>query len=218
MSDSHAIGAVSSNVVWHQHKITRDRREALNGHRGSVIWLTGLPGSGKSTVASALEQYLHSAGYRSYVLDGDNVRHGLCGDLGFSEKDREENIRRVAEVSRLFLDAGVIVICAFVSSYRKDRERARALFREGDFIEVYCNCPVEVCERRDPKGHYRLARRGDIKEFTGVSSPYEEPTNANLILDTATYAVDECVEQACALLRNQGILPAADNRLQRSVA
>lgn len=218
MDDSIAIGAVSSNVVWHQHKITRERREALNGHRGSVIWLTGLPGSGKSTVASALEQYLHRSGCRSYVLDGDNVRHGLCGDLGFSEKDREENIRRVAEVSRLFLDAGVIVICAFVSSYRKDRERARALFREGDFVEVYCNCPVEVCERRDPKGHYRLARRGDIKEFTGISSPYEEPDKADLILDTATRSIDDCVDLASAVLRERGILPALEDRLQRSVA
>jgi adenylylsulfate kinase len=218
MSESLSIGNVSSNVVWHQHKITRERRETLNGHRGSVIWLTGLPGSGKSTVASALEQSLHRSGCRSYVLDGDNVRHGLCGDLSFSEKDREENIRRVAEVSRLFLDAGVIVICAFVSSFRKDRERARALFREGDFVEAYCNCPVEVCERRDPKGHYRLARRGEIKEFTGISSPYQEPVNADLILDTATRSVDECVEQACALLRERGILPALEARFQRSVA
>lgn len=197
----------SPNAVWHHATVTRAGREKLNGHRGVVLWFTGLPSAGKSTIAHALEEKLHQRGCRTFVMDGDNVRHGLCGDLGFSAADRVENIRRIGEVAKLFVEAGVIVMGAFVSPTRGDRERARGLLLHGDFLEVYCRCAIEVCERRDPKGHYRRARHGEIKEFTGVSAPYEEPFDPELVLDTDTLTLEESVERALALLVLRGVLP-----------
>lgn len=196
----------SPNAVWHHATVTRDRREKLQGHCGVVLWFTGLPSSGKSTIAHTVEERLHQMGCRTFVLDGDNVRHGLCGDLGFSGKDREENIRRIGEVTKLFVEAGTIVLTAFVSPYRRDRERARGLLLHGDFLEIYCRCPVEICEQRDPKGYYQRAKEGRIKEFTGVSAPYEEPGEPELVLDTAKLSIEESVEVVLGLLRNRGII------------
>lgn len=186
---------VSSNVVWHQATVTRQRRELQNAHRGAIIWFTGLSGSGKSTLAHAVEEALHQKGCRTFVLDGDNVRHGLCGDLGFSDAGRVENIRRVGEVARLFMEAGIIVLTAFISPYRADRERVRSMVKEGDFIEIYCDTPIEVCESRDVKGLYKKARAGQIKEFTGISSPYEAPETPELALKTGTTDLQVCLNQ-----------------------
>jgi len=194
----------SSNTIWHSPTVTRQRRAELNHHHGVVLWFTGLSGSGKSTLAHALEEHLYQMKCHTYVLDGDNVRHGLCGDLGFSEKDRIENIRRISEVAKLFMDAGVIVLTAFISPFRGDRNRARNLVGE-DFVEIYCACSLEVCEERDVKGLYRRARSGEIKEFTGISSPYEPPNHPELILETGKFSVDECVEQILGYLRHRGI-------------
>jgi adenylylsulfate kinase len=196
----------SPNVVWHHATVTRTRRETLNGHRGVVIWFTGLPSSGKSTIAHAVEDRLHQFSCRTFVLDGDNVRHGLSGDLGFSAADRQENIRRIGEVSKLFVEAGVIVLTAFVSPFRRDRELARGLLLHGDFLEVYCHCPLDVCETRDPKGHYPRARAGEIKDFTGVSAPYEEPRDPELILETGELSVEASVERVCTLLAERGVI------------
>lgn len=200
----------SPNTVWHHATVTRARREKLNGHRGVVLWFTGLPSAGKSTIAHALEEKLHQLGCRTFVMDGDNVRHGLCGDLGFSAADREENIRRIGEVAKLFVEAGVIVMGAFVSPYRADRDRARGLLLHGDFLEIYCRCPAEICEQRDPKKNYQRARKGEIKDFTGVSAPYEEPVNPELVLDTGKLSIDECVSRLLALLRQRGVIPAVN--------
>jgi len=197
----------SSNVVWHHATVTRSRRETLNGHRGVILWFTGLSGAGKSTIAHALEERLHMMGCRTFVFDGDNVRHGLCGDLGFTVVDRTENIRRVGEMVKLFLDAGVIALTAFISPLRSDRRRVRQLVGEGDFIEVYCRCSLDVCEARDVKGLYKKARAGEIKEFTGISSPYEEPETPELVLDTDKHTLDECVDQLVEYLRKTRVLP-----------
>jgi adenylylsulfate kinase len=199
----------SSNVVWHEQRVHRADRERLNGHCSSVLWFTGLSGSGKSTIAHALEERLHELGYRTFVFDGDNVRHGLCGDLGFSIDDRRENIRRIGEMVKLFLEAGVISLTAFISPLREDRDRVRHLVPDGDFIEVFVRCPVEVCEGRDVKGLYKKARPGEIKNFTGISSPYEEPEAPELVLETHRHGLGECVEQVIALLRTRGVLPAS---------
>ncbi len=172
------------NVKWHTHAVTREQCEKKNGHRGAVVWLTGLPGSGKSTIAHAAEEKLHQLGIRTAVLDGDNIRHGLCADLGFSISDRNENIRRVGEVARLFLEQGIVVLVALVSPIREARDRIRLSLPAEDFIEVYCNCPLPVCKERDPKGMYAKAESGAIPEFTGISSPYEAPLAPALILDT----------------------------------
>ena len=196
----------SPNVVWHHATVTRERREKLQGHRGVVLWFTGLPSSGKSTVAHATEERLHQLGCRTFVLDGDNVRHGLCGDLGFTESDRKENIRRIGEIGKLFVEAGTMVLTAFVSPFRRDRERARGLLLHGDFLEIHCRCPVEICEHRDPKGHYKRAKAGQIKDFTGVSAPYEEPDDPDLVLDTATLSVEASVDRVEQLLRDRGII------------
>ena len=196
----------SPNTVWHHATVTRERREKLQGHRGVALWFTGLPSAGKSTIAHALEEKLYQAGCRTFVLDGDNIRHGLCGDLGFAENDREENIRRIGELAKLFVEAGTIVLAAFVSPFRRDRERARGLLLHGDFLEIFCRCPVEVCEQRDPKGHYQRAKAGQIKNFTGVSAPYEEPGDSELVLDTATLTIAASVERVEQLLRDRGIL------------
>jgi adenylylsulfate kinase len=196
----------SPNVVWHHATVTRARREKLQGHRGTALWFTGLPSAGKSTIAHAVEEKLHQLGCRTFVLDGDNIRHGLCGDLGFSDAARVENIRRVGELTKLFVEAGTIALTAFVSPYRRDREHARGLLLHGDFLEVWCRCPVSVCEQRDPKGHYQRAREGKIQDFTGVSSPYEEPGDPELTLDTAQLSIDDSVEQVLGLLRSRGII------------
>ena len=196
----------SSNVVWHQPTITKKDRERLFSHRGAVLWFTGLSGSGKSTVAHEVENKLHGLGCHTYVLDGDNVRHGLNADLGFSAEDRQENIRRLAELVKLFADAGVIVLSAFISPYRADRERARNLLPEGGFFEVYCRCGIETCEERDPKGLYKKARAGEIADFTGISAPYEEPDMPEIIIDTDRDPVDVCADQIIARLKQAGVV------------
>ena len=196
----------SSNVVWHRATVTRARREDKNGHRAVVIWFTGLSGSGKSTLAHAVEEQLFQAGGQTFVLDGDNVRHGLCSDLGFSIEDRRENIRRIGEVAKLMVEAGTLTLTAFISPLREDRERVRGLMPHGDFLEIYCKCDVETCESRDPKGLYARARRGEIKEFTGISSPYEEPKKPDLEVDTAAVSIEEGVEMVLEMLRNRGVL------------
>lgn len=195
----------STNVVWHHATVTRVRREAQNGHRGAIIWFTGLSGSGKSTLAHAVEETLHQQGRHTFVLDGDNVRHGLCGDLGFSDKDRQENIRRIGEVAKLFMDAGVIVLTAFISPYHADRERVRGMVEQGDFIEIYCDTPIEICESRDVKGIYKKARAGQIPEFTGISSPYEVPETPELTVNTGTASLDACVQQVIGEITNRGV-------------
>ena len=183
----------SSNLVTVKHRITVEERWKANKHKGGILWFTGLPGSGKSTLAIEIESYLFQNGIQVYVLDGDNIRQGLSSDLGFSPADRTENIRRIGEVGTLFADAGFIVITAFISPYRKDRELARQV--AGDFFnEIYINADVATCEKRDPKGHYQLARTGKIPEFTGVSAPYEQPNNPELIVDTNNQSVDKCKE------------------------
>ena len=196
------------NVVWHHATVTRDRREKMNGHRSVILWFTGLSNSGKSTIAHAAEERLHSLGCRTFVFDGDNVRHGLCADLGFSREDRDDNIRRIGEMAKLFIEAGVIALTAFISPFRAERNRVRNLVHEGDFLEIFCKCSIEVCEQRDVKGHYKKARTGEIKEFTGVSSPYEEPAHPDLVIATDTMTVEACVDAVIDLLRRRGIVQA----------
>lgn len=196
----------SPDTVWHHATVTRQRRELLNGHRGAVIWFTGLSGSGKSTLAHEVEESLHGMDVRTFVFDGDNVRHGLCADLGFSLVDRSENIRRIGEMAKLFVDAGVIALTAFISPLRSDRERLRKQFGENDFIEIYCHCPIEVCESRDVKGLYRRARSGEIKDFTGISSPYEAPEHPDLVLESGTQPLQECVDRVVTLLMQRGVI------------
>lgn len=196
----------SANVVWHHATVTRERREQLNGHKSVILWFTGLSGAGKSTLAHAVEEALHRRGCRTFVLDGDNVRHGLCSDLGFSAEDRAENIRRVGEMAKLFIEAGMITLAAFISPFRADRERVRSLVPHGDFLEIYCRCPIEVCEQRDVKGLYKRARLGEIKFFTGISTPYEEPANPELIVDTSILTVEECVAKVLAMLKERDII------------
>ena len=196
----------SSDVVWHHATVTRKRREALSGHGSAILWFTGLSSAGKSTLAHAVEERLHQAGCLTFVFDGDNVRHGLCSDLGFSAEDRNENIRRVGEMTKLFLEAGVIALTAFISPFRTDRERVRSLVPHGDFLEIYCHCPLAVCEERDVKGLYKRARAGEIKDFTGISSPYEEPEQPELVVDTGSLSVEESVARVLDLLRDRGII------------
>ena len=186
----------------HKQALVVDKlaRERLNGHKGQVLWFTGLSGSGKSTIANALEQVLHSQGIRTYILDGDNVRHGLNKDLGFTDADRVENIRRIAEVSRLMVDAGIVVLTAFISPFRSERDMARAMFGEGEFIEIYVDTPLEVAEERDPKGLYKKARRGELPNFTGIDSEYQPPVAAELELNTNEMSIDECVQRVVALI------------------
>jgi len=208
-------------VHWHEHAVSREEREALHGHRGGVVWFTGLSGSGKSTVANLVDHKLHSAGVHSFVLDGDNIRHGLNAGpailrqqhdeefakrfgLGFSAQDREENIRRIGTVAKLFCDAGVIAITAFISPYRVDRDRVRAMLAEGDFIEAFVHAPLEVCEARDPKGLYKKARAGEIKGFTGIDAPYEPPQAPELVLNSADNSPDELADEVIAHLKAAG--------------
>ena len=176
---------MSKNIVWHTPSVERHQRENLLKQRSCMLWFTGLSGSGKSTLAQSVSMRLYKMAHHAYVLDGDNVRHDLCCDLGFTLQDREENIRRIGEVGRLFIDAGVMTLSAFISPLRKDRQQARQLFNQGDFIEIYCQCDLEVCEQRDPKGLYKKARQGKISHFTGISSPYEAPEAAELVINTA---------------------------------
>lgn len=195
-----------NNIVWHSASVTRYRREILNGHGTAVIWFTGLSGSGKSTLAHAVEEALYQQGCRTYVLDGDNVRHGLCNNLGFSLEDRSENIRRIAETAKLMVEAGILPLTAFISPLRQDRLQARGIFQHGDFIEVYCNAPLDVCEGRDVKGLYKRARAGEIKNYTGISSPYEAPIKPELSVDTGSLPLNVCVGQVLALLEQRGII------------
>src|SRR5436853_388799 len=195
----------ATNIVWHLGAGTRADREQLNGHRGCTASLTGLSGSGKSTIAVDLEKRLCERGVRTYILDGDNIRHGLNKNLGFSPADRTENIRRIGEVAKLFTDAGVVALTAFISPYRADRDQVRALM-PGDFVEVHVECPVEVCEQRDVKGLYKKARAGEIKEFTGISAPYEAPLTPELTIDTSGQSVDASARQILAYLEERGIV------------
>jgi len=199
----------STDVVWHHATVTRERRQLQNKHHSVILWFTGLSGAGKSTLAHCVEETLHQMGCRTFVLDGDNVRHGLCGDLGFSMEDRAENIRRIAEVAKLMMEAGVITLTAFISPFRSEREKARLIFPHGEFLEIYCKCPLEVCEQRDVKGMYKKARDGQIKDFTGISSPYEEPDNPELVVETAKYTLEECTQQVIDMLRERGVVGKA---------
>jgi len=197
------------NVYWHEGEVSRAARERRHGHRGVTLWLTGLSASGKSTLARAVELALFERGCQVYVLDGDNVRHGLNRDLGFGPAARTENIRRIAEVARLFTDAGTVVLTAFISPYRADRDAARALMADGDFVEVYVACDLAACEARDPKGLYAKARRGELPEFTGISAPYEEPHAPELTVHTDRHALAECAAQVIAHLEARGYVQAA---------
>lgn len=190
-----------SNIIPHSHQITKEDRNTLNGHPSKVIWFTGLSGSGKSTLASKLEEELHKLEWRTYLLDGDNVRMGLNKDLNFSLKDRTENIRRIGEVSKLFVDAGVLVIAAFVSPLKEDRDSVRSLFPNGGFIEVFVDCPLAICEKRDVKGLYEKARRGEINDFTGISSPFENPENPELTIYTAEEDLKDSVKKIISYLK-----------------
>ncbi|MEZ0328429.1 MAG: adenylyl-sulfate kinase [Dissulfuribacterales bacterium] len=196
----------STNIIWHHATIKREHRQRQNGHNSVVLWFTGLSGSGKSTIAHAVEEQLHQMGCRTYVLDGDNVRHGLCGDLGFSIEDRRENIRRIGEMAKLFVDAGLIVLTAFISPFRADRKRVRGILMPGDFLEIYCRCPLDVCEARDVKQLYKRARAGEVPEFTGISSPYEEPLAPDLTIDTAELSLEQSVSAVMTLLQERGVI------------
>jgi adenylylsulfate kinase len=196
----------ATNITWHESTVSQAERNTLNGHRGAVLWFTGLSACGKSTVANTVDHLLHSRGIRSYVLDGDNVRHGLNKNLGFSAEDRAENIRRVGEIAKLFLDAGHITLTAFISPYSADRDAARALLDDGKFIEIYVNASLETCEKRDPKGLYKKARAGEIKGFTGIDDPYEAPANAELVLDADTKSIDDLAAEVVAYLEANNFL------------
>jgi len=193
-----------SNITWHEGHVERARRETLLGQRGALVWFTGLSGSGKSTIAFTVEHALMARGRLAYVLDGDNIRHGLNSNLGFCAEDREENIRRIGEVGRLFADAGVLTLSSFVSPYRADRDKVRALLGAGEFLEVFVNTPLEVCEQRDPKGLYKKARAGEIANFTGISDPYEPPEHAELEIRTTEYTVEQTAGQVLDLLEQHG--------------
>lgn len=198
----------NSEIVWHHATVTRQRREQQNGHKSLIIWFTGFSGSGKSTLAHAVEEHLYQQGLKTLVLDGDNIRHGLCADLGFSDTDRKENIRRIGEVAKLMLEASLITLTAFISPFAIDRASVRNLVPQGDFIEVYCHCPLNVCETRDVKGLYKKARKGEILDFTGVSSPYEAPEQAELAIDTNRLTIEESVSVILGYLKAQGVLLA----------
>lgn len=196
----------SPNVIKHKAAVSRLRRETLNGHRCVNLWFTGLSGSGKSTLAHAVEEHLHLMGCRTYVFDGDNVRHGLCSDLGFSLPERRENLRRIAEMVKLFLDAGVISLTAFISPLEVDRAMAKKIIGSENVIEIYCNCPLEICEQRDMKGLYKKARAGEIKNYTGITSPYESPLHPDIDVDTGTIPLRDCVNIIINELRERGII------------
>ena len=207
--DCKMMEKISTNIIWHKPLISQADRDKRNRYKGVVLWLTGLPGSGKSTLAHEVERLLFERGCNSYVLDGDNVRHRLNMDLGFSPEDRKENIRRIGEVANLFADAGIIILAAFISPYIEDRKQARALNEPGRFFEVFCKCTLGVCEQRDPKGLYRRARKGEIQDFTGISAPYEEPSAPDITIETHRYSLEKCAEQLLDFLEEQGIIPPA---------
>ncbi len=197
----------SQNITWSHSDVSAEERRALMGHGAATVWFTGLSGSGKSTIAVAVERQLVEQGRHAYVLDGDNIRHGLNSNVGFSPEDRTENIRRIGEVAKLFNHAGVIVMAAFVSPYREDRDRVRATLPEGMFVEVLVDCPLEECERRDVKGLYKKARAGEIAEFTGISAPFEPPEKPEIVLQSAESTVEECASQVLDYLRDAGVVP-----------
>jgi adenylylsulfate kinase len=196
----------ATNITWHEHSVSTAERCQLNGHKGAVLWFTGLSGSGKSTIANVVDHLLHKAGKHSFVLDGDNIRMGLNKNLGFSPEDRTENIRRIGEVSKLFVSAGTIVSTAFISPYRDDRDQVRKILEPGQFIEIYVNASLETCETRDPKGLYKKARAGEIKGFTGIDAPYEEPENPELVLDSDTKGIDILAQEVLDYLTSNGYL------------
>jgi adenylylsulfate kinase len=199
----------ATNVTWHAHRITREDRQKLNGHRGAVLWFTGLSGCGKSTIANAVDQLLFERGIHTFVLDGDNIRMGLNKNLGFSPADRTENIRRIGEVAKLFADAATIVSTAFISPYRADRDMVRALFPAGEFVEILVQASIETCEARDPKGLYKKARAGEIKEFTGISAPYEAPETPEIVLDSDNKGVEQLAREVISWLEARGIVTPA---------
>lgn len=196
----------STNIVWHESSVTKEDRQKLNNHKSGVLWFTGLSGSGKSTISVALEKKIHARGIRTYLLDGDNVRHGLNKNLGFSPEDRTENIRRIGEVGKLMSDAGILTLSAFISPYQEDRDQVRTLLEEGEFIEIYVKCSVDTCETRDPKGLYKKARAGEIKGFTGIDAPYEEPLDPEITIETDTQTLEESVQIIIDYLKKAGYL------------
>ena len=200
------MGIKAENIIWHLHHVTKDERAKQKKQHPCILWYTGLSGSGKSTIASAVEQKLFESGHHTYLLDGDNVRHGLNGDLGFSDEDRVENIRRIGELSKLMIDAGLIVLTAFISPFKTDRRLVRELVQDHEFIEVFMNTSIEECERRDTKGLYRKARKGLIKNFTGVDSDYEIPERPEIIIDTVTFSIEECADQIIKYLKENRII------------
>ena len=198
------------NVVWHHATVTRQRRNTQNKHKSVALWFTGLSGSGKSTLAHAVEEELHQLGCRTMTLDGDNIRHGLCKDLDFSAENRKENIRRIGEVARLFIESGVITLAAFISPFKEERDKVRKLLADEGLIEIYVKCPISVCEARDVKGMYKKAKANEIKNFTGISSPYEVPESPDLIVDTDQETLDESVDKVLGVLINRGIINNAN--------
>ncbi|MGG1688265.1 adenylyl-sulfate kinase [Pseudalkalibacillus sp. NRS-1564] len=194
------------HLTWHEGNVTKQDREKMKLHKGAVLWFTGLSGSGKSTISVELENALHAAGVHTYRLDGDNVRHGLNADLGFSDADRIENMRRIGEVSRLFVDAGLMTLAAFISPFQQERDKIRGLFRDKEFIEIYVKASVETCENRDPKGLYAKARKGEIRQFTGIDAPYEAPVSPELTIDTETETIEEAVQLIKSFLVKNGYL------------
>ncbi|HHW36326.1 MAG TPA: adenylyl-sulfate kinase [Bacillales bacterium] len=196
----------SKNIVWHKAQITKHDRHRLNGHKSAILWFTGFSGAGKSSLSVAVEKELHKRGIRTYVLDGDNVRHGLNSNLGFSPVDRTENIRRIGEVSKLFVDAGVMTLTAFISPYREDRNMVRKMVQDGEFLEIYVKCSLEECEKRDPKGLYKKARNGEIKGFTGIDAPYEAPVNPELVVETDKETLRESVLAILNFLQEKGYI------------
>lgn len=199
----------TTDIIWHHATVTRERREKLNAHKSCVLWFTGLSGAGKSTLAHAVEEQLHQRACRTFVLDGDNVRHGLSSNLSFSETDRKENIRRIGEAAKLMMEAGVIVLTAFISPFRVDREAVRNLMPHGDYLEIYCKASLEICEARDVKGLYKKARAGEIKNYTGIDSPYEAPEKPELVVDTEYLNLDESVDRVLLMLSERGTVSLA---------
>lgn len=197
-------------IIPHGHTITKENRQELIGHKSCILWFTGLSGSGKSTLANKVEEKMFDMGLHTYILDGDNIRMGLNKGLGFSDDDRKENIRRIGEVSKLFVDAGVMVSTAFISPFRSDRDMVRTIVKEGEFIEVYVDAPLDVCEKRDPKGLYKKARAGEIKMFTGIDSPYEAPAKAEIVVKTGDYSLEECAQQVIDWLQKHNYIPAEE--------